>query len=71
MKMNLPVNIKQYAANTKVTDWTLVDSDGVKYSEKAKTIKTFPDGTNDRLYNHMDFALTDHSLAGQVRMALL
>jgi len=62
----LPITIDEYAAKTRVTDWTVIDSNGMRYSEEARGITTFPVGTNTRLYNHMDFTMADNSLAGKV-----
>ena len=62
----LPITIDEYAAKTRVTDWTVIDSNGMQYSEEARGITTFPVGTNTRLYNHMDFTMADNSLAGKV-----
>ena len=60
------MTMDEFAAKTKVTDWTLIDPSGVQYSEEARETTTFPDGTNTRLYNHMDFMTADNSLAGEV-----
>jgi len=61
-----PPPMDEFAAKTKVTDWTLIDPDGVEYSPPAQGITTIPIGTNTRLYNHMDFLTADNSLAGEV-----
>jgi pimeloyl-ACP methyl ester carboxylesterase len=62
----LPLTTEEFAAKTRVTDWTVIDPDGVQYSAEAKGITTFPAGSNTRLYNHMDFTTADNSLAGKV-----
>ena len=58
--------MEEFASMTRITDWTLIDTDGVQYSAQAEAITTFPTGTDTRLYNHMDFLTADNSLAGEV-----
>jgi hypothetical protein len=62
----IPPPMEEFAAKTKLTDWTVIDPDGAKYSAPAQGITAFPAGTNTRLYNHMDFLTADNSLAGEV-----
>jgi pimeloyl-ACP methyl ester carboxylesterase len=59
------ISMEEFSAKTKVSDWTQINADGVKYSASARERATFPTGTNSRLYNHGDYGHADNALAGR------
>lgn len=54
---------RDWISQTRIDDWTVVDGDGVEYSDPARERTSFPEGTSARLYNHGDFLLADNAAA--------
>jgi pimeloyl-ACP methyl ester carboxylesterase len=58
-------NMAEFAANTKVKDWTQISSKGVEYSGPARERSVLREGSNTRLYNHGDYSCADNSVGAE------
>jgi pimeloyl-ACP methyl ester carboxylesterase len=56
-------SMTDFAANTRISDWTLINCKGTEYSGVARERSGLPEGSNTRLYAHGDYGCVDNAAA--------